>query len=79
MPDSRLQVPCAAGGQLELLTSPALHGSNATWTQLAPMFTTNMTCSGKDCLRGAITAEFVTSGYFGGIPGDPDGGKTRVQ
>ena len=23
-------------------------------------------------------AEFVTSGYFGFLPGDPDGGKTRV-
>ena len=27
---------------------------------------------------GAITREFVTSGYFGGVPGDPDGGLTRV-
>lgn len=27
---------------------------------------------------GAITREFVTSGYFGGLAGDPDGGKTRV-
>ena len=25
-----------------------------------------------------IAGEFVTSGFFGGLPGDPDGGKTRV-
>ena len=36
------------------------------------------TCTHKDCRQGAITREFVTSGYFGGIPGDPDGGATRV-
>ena len=28
--------------------------------------------------HGAIVREFVTSGYFGGLPGDPDGGSTRV-
>eukprot|EP00041_Stephanoeca_diplocostata_P037996 m.1466875 g.1466875 ORF g.1466875 m.1466875 type:complete len:661 (+) comp25138_c0_seq20:3388-5370(+) len=71
-------VPCAAGGQLELLTSPSLHGSDMNWVQLAPMFTTNVTKSGAQTNAGAITREFVTSGYFGGIPGDPDGGKTRV-
>jgi sucrose-6-phosphate hydrolase SacC (GH32 family) len=27
---------------------------------------------------GAIENEFVTAGYFGGLAGDPDGGKTRV-
>ena len=26
----------------------------------------------------SATHEFVTSGYFGSIPGDPKGGKTRV-
>ena len=30
------------------------------------------------CSHGAITREFVTSGYFGGLSGDPDGGATRV-
>ena len=42
------------------------------------MFTTNVTKSGAKESPGAITREFVTSGYFGGLPGDPDGGKTRV-
>lgn len=72
------KVPCAAGGQLELLTSPVLHGEGMDWVQLEPMFTTNVTCNGAVCVEGAITREFVTSGYFGGIPGDPDGGLTRV-
>lgn len=72
------KVPCAAGGQLELLRSPALHGAKADWVQLEPMFTTNRTCSGARCTDGAVTREFVTSGYFGGLPGDPDGGSTRV-
>ena len=54
----------------------ALHGK--PWKQLPPMFTTNVTKSGAKESPGAITREFVTSGYFGGLPGDPDGGKTRV-
>eukprot|EP00037_Helgoeca_nana_P037818 m.17890 g.17890 ORF g.17890 m.17890 type:complete len:641 (+) comp9448_c1_seq1:4801-6723(+) len=72
------KVPCAAGGQLELLTSPVLRGAGTNWVQLDAMFTTNMTKSGAATAPGAITREFVTSGYFGGIPGDPDGGTTRV-
>ena len=41
------------------------------------MFTTNTTMSG-DVPSANIAGEFVTSGFFGGLPGDPDGGKTRV-
>jgi len=37
-----------------------------------------MTKSGDSSSPGAITAEFVTSGYFGGLPGDPAKGATRV-
>jgi len=49
------------------------------WEQLPPLFTTNVTKSGKKWSHGAITREFVTSGYFGGLPGDPDSdGSTRV-
>lgn len=66
------------GGQLELLVSDALHGPKANWKQLPPLFTTNATKSGMKESPGAITGEFVTSGYFGGLSGDPDGGKTRV-
>jgi len=72
------KVPCALGGQLELLTSPALHGPNADWKQLDPMFTTPVTMSGQFKSPNAIEREFVTAGYFGGVPGDPDGGTTRV-
>eukprot|EP00656_Telonema_subtile_P006023 TRINITY_DN12768_c0_g2_i1.p1 TRINITY_DN12768_c0_g2~~TRINITY_DN12768_c0_g2_i1.p1 ORF type:complete len:507 (+),score=67.93 TRINITY_DN12768_c0_g2_i1:174-1694(+) len=72
------KVPCAAGGQLELLVSPSLHGPDMNWTQLPPLFTTNSTKSGAKTNPGAITGEFVTSGYFGGLPGDPAGGSTRV-
>ena len=78
-PASNLRkTPCQPGGQLELLVADALHGPNANWKQLPPLFTTNVTCSGKTCSHGRITREFVTSGYFGGLSGDPDGGKTRV-
>jgi hypothetical protein len=78
-PASNLKkVPCKPGGQLELLVSDALHGPKANWKQLPPLFTTNVTKSGMASSPGAITREFVTSGYFGGLSGDPDGGKTRV-
>ena len=43
------------------------------------MFTTHTTKSGAKVAPSAIKAEFVTSGYFGGVPGDPDGGKMRVM
>jgi len=72
------KVPCAAGGQLELLVSDALHGPRANWRVLPPLFTTNTTKSGAASTPGHITHEFVTSDYFGGLPGDPDGGTTRV-
>eukprot|EP00662_Eupelagonemidae_sp_cell21_P055639 gene55639-17919_t len=72
------KTPCAAGGRLDLYASPALRGAKAAWRYVGPMFTTNTTASGDKKSPGAITREFVTSGYFGGVPGDPDGGKTRV-
>ena len=55
------KVPCKLGGQLELLTSPALHGPNADWKQLEPMFTTPVTMSGKSKSANAIEREFVTA------------------
>jgi hypothetical protein len=68
---------CLAGGQLNLMVSDGgLRG--ATWRELTPLFTTNVTCSGRTCLHGAIPREFVTADYFGGLRGDPDGGATRV-
>mmetsp|Transcript_73233 Transcript_73233/g.156902 ORF Transcript_73233/g.156902 Transcript_73233/m.156902 type:complete len:531 (-) Transcript_73233:48-1640(-) len=66
--------PCAAGGRLDLFTAPSFDGP---WEQLPAMFTTNVTISGQ-VVTEAITAEFVTSGYFGGLPGDPANGMTRV-
>jgi hypothetical protein len=69
---------CLRGGQLELLVSPALHGPKANWKPLPPMFTTNVTKSGALTALGTISSQFVTTDYFGGLPGDPDGGQTRV-
>ena len=69
------KVPCAGGGQLEILVSDSLYGS---WKQLEPMFSSNTTKSGKKFEVGSIVKEFVTSGYFGNLEGDPDGGSTRV-
>ena len=63
--DNLKKLPCKPGGQLELLVSDALHGSKANWKQLPPLFTTNVTKSGELESPGAITGEFVTSGYFG--------------
>ena len=64
---------CAAGGALQLYSSPKLRGAGANWTYIGPMVVTN-----KTPLDDSMTAEFVTSGYFGSVPGDPRGGKTRV-
>ena len=69
------KTPCAAGGRLDLFVADKFDGP---WTQLPAMFTTNTTMSGGAAAVGAITREFVTSGYFGGLPGDPDVGATRV-
>ena len=76
--DNLKRLPCKPRGQLELLVSNALHGGTANWRQLPPLFTTNVTKSGALESPGAITGDFVTPGYFGGLRGDPDGGKTRV-
>jgi len=69
------KTPCAAGGRLDLFTAPKFDGP---WTQLPAMFTTNTTKSGTKFNPNAITREFVTSGYFGGLTGDPANGATRV-
>jgi len=67
--------PCVAGGRLDLWKADR---SSGPWTQMAPMFTTNITMSGGVRHIGSVNAEFVTPDYFGGLPGDPDGGATRV-
>jgi hypothetical protein len=59
-PANLKKTPCKMGGQLELLVSDELHGAKADWKQLPPLFTTNVTCSGKTCKKGAIEREFVT-------------------
>ena len=69
------KTPCAAGGRLELWQAPSFKGP---WTQAGPLFTTNTTKSGAAARPGAITGEFVTPDYIGGLPGDPAGGATRV-
>ena len=55
-------------------TSDALHGPNANWRHLGALFTTSL-----DVLPSAhLRKEFTTSNFFGGIPGDPLDGRTRV-
>ena len=67
-------LPCAAGGQLDMWTSDALHGPDANWRHLGALFTTSL-----DVLPSAhLRKEFTTSNFFGGIPGDPLDGRTRV-
>ena len=75
--DNLNKAPCKPGGQLELLVADG-DVKSTNWRLLPPLFTTNVTKSGALAKTGAIQGEFVTSGYFGGLPGDPDGGKTRV-
>ena len=65
--------PCKAGGRLDLWTSPKLHGAGMDWKYVGPMVTTP-----KTPIDSSAAHEFVTSGYFGSIPGDPKGGKTRI-
>jgi hypothetical protein len=78
------KVPCGAGGQLDLWTSPRLHGAGADWKHVDRGFLPRgMFRSNRTALTGHGDAnwedrELVTAGYFGGIPGDPKGGKTRV-
>ena len=70
------KLPCAAGGRLDLFRADHFNGP---WLQINPMFTTNVTYRGFGHPEpGHITREFVTSGYFGGLIGDPDNGKTRI-
>lgn len=58
---------------MDLWTSPKLHGDGMDWKYVGPMVTTP-----KTPIDSSAAHEFVTSGYFGSIPGDPRGGKTRV-
>lgn len=71
---------CNLGAELDLWVSPALRGPQAQWTRLpTPMLSTNKTypCNTQgQC--GLKLNEFVTSNYFGSVPGDPLGGKSRV-
>ena len=78
---------CAKGGQLQIYTSPKLHGDGAAWRYIGPMITTaSLPGNGQEyCGLGTPRSriagchtEFVTSGYFGSIKGDPRGGRTRV-
>lgn len=67
------RLPCAAGGQLDLYSSPLLHGPGSNWTHIGPMFTSNITM-----LDQSEHAEFVTPEYLGNIPGDTKKGATRI-
>lgn len=67
-------VPCAGGGLASLYRSPKLHGPGTNWEHVGPLLSSNATV-----LEGEYeTHEFVTPDYFGGLPGDPLGGKSRV-
>eukprot|EP01052_Picozoa_sp_SAG31_P043253 SAG31_NODE_7147_length_1776_cov_1.202743_1_plen_384_part_10 len=73
---------CDKGGQLQIYTSPRLHGMGSDWKYIGPMITTSsLPGNGRaycEMPRGGCHVEFVTSGYIGAIPGDPRGGLTRV-
>jgi hypothetical protein len=71
---SYIRTPCALGGQLDLYTAARFNG---TWRRVGPLFTTNTTMS-DGVPAATIDAEFITSDYIGGLPGDPAGGRSRV-
>ena len=73
-------VPCAGGGALYLYSSPRLRGPGANWQPSAKtpiLFASNWTVLTDVDPTAVETNEFVTSGYFGNLPGDPRGGATR--
>jgi hypothetical protein len=73
-------VPCAGGGALYLYSSPKLRGPGANWQPSAStpiMFSSNFTVLTPQDPTAVESNEFVTSGYFGNLPGDPRGGTTR--
>ena len=65
-PGSRSK-PCKAGGRLDLWTSPRLRGADASWQQIGPMLTAN-----ANPLDNTGYNEFVTTDYFGSVPGKYD-------
>ena len=74
-------VPCAGGGALYLYSSPALRGPKADWQPVSGagriMFASNWTVLTPLHADQVESNEFVTTGYFGNLEGDPRGGKTR--
>ncbi len=69
--------PCAAGGQLDLWTSPALRGARARWRHLGSMFTSSHTALTHHGDHNVENKEFVTVDYIGSMPGD-ETGRVRV-
>lgn len=73
-------VPCAGGGALYLFSSPKLRGPGANWQPSATtpiMFASPWTVLTPYDPTAIESNEFVTSGYFGNLAGDPLGGRTR--
>ena len=76
---------CSAGGRMDMWSSPSLRGPGANWSYVGPMLTTTAfpvpAGGGDGSGHGGCVGqcrEFVTSGFFGSVPGDPRGGRTRV-
>jgi len=72
------KVPCLSGSANQLYSSNKLHGDGANWEHVGLLFASNRTVLGHGPGGGNRYREFVTPGYFGGLHGDPLGGKTRV-
>jgi hypothetical protein len=74
-------VPCSKGGALYLYSSPALRGPKANWQPVSGdghiLFASNWTVLTPYIPDAIVSNEFVTSGYFGNLPGDPRSGNTR--
>ena len=66
-------MPCGAGGQLDLYVSDALRGPRATWKHVGPMFTSNRTALTGHGDANFQPREFITPEFFGSIPGDESG------
>eukprot|EP00299_Pterocystis_sp_00344_P013836 c6820_g1_i1.p1 GENE.c6820_g1_i1~~c6820_g1_i1.p1 ORF type:complete len:642 (-),score=131.63 c6820_g1_i1:877-2802(-) len=70
---------CLSGSAQFLYSSPRLHGDGANWQMLGIMFASNRTVLNHGPQGGNRYNEFVTPDFFGGLPGDPLNGTTKVM
>lgn len=70
---------CASkGGRMVLWSATVPRGPAADWALVGMLFESNKTVLTPKGEGSVLDVEFVTSNFFGAVPGDPLGGRTRV-